>query len=50
MDIEYLSQREKAILFRQLAQDIFPPETWEEGEIELLDELGLYSWFFDIEY
>jgi len=47
--IENLDEGEKAILFRELAQDIFPPDTWEYDERELLDDLGLYSWFFGID-
>ena len=49
MDIDDLTELEKARLFRELAQDIFPPDTWEYAERELLDDLGLYSWFFGID-
>lgn len=36
---------EKAKLFKELALDIFPTDSWEDWEIRYLCRMGLAVWF-----
>jgi len=44
-DDDFDIETAKAKLFKDLAIDIFPPDSWEEWEIKALCRMGLAIWF-----
>ena len=44
-DLEEKSEVDKALLFKELALEIFPIDSWEDWEIRCLCRIGLADWF-----
>lgn len=36
---------ERTRIFKILAEEIFPPNSWEDREVDLLEKLGLLNYF-----